>query len=74
MNIVPRLAPSAPDQYVEPVFVQPPGDDNAKVFLIDILAAIHRNRKLAFVVACLAALSVLVFISSSRRSTEAPRQ
>lgn len=61
MNIVPRLAPSAPDQYVEPVYVQPPGDDNAKIFLIDILAAIHRNRKLAFVVACLAALSVMAF-------------
>ncbi|HEY4077806.1 MAG TPA: AAA family ATPase [Rhizomicrobium sp.] len=59
MNLVPSLAPAAPDQYVEPIHVHPQGDDNAKIFLIDILAAIHRNRKLALMVGGLAAVLVL---------------
>jgi uncharacterized protein involved in exopolysaccharide biosynthesis len=55
------LAPTIPsvDQYGEPIYISPPKDDTAKIFLIDILAAIHRNRTLALTVAGLAALSVL---------------
>ncbi|MBN9589389.1 MAG: AAA family ATPase [Alphaproteobacteria bacterium] len=61
MALVPSVAGgSAPDQYVDPIYVRPPADeDNAKIFLIDILAAIHRNRKLAITVAMLSALLVL---------------
>ena len=61
MALVPSVAPgNAPDQYVDPIYVRPPADeDNAKIFLIDILAAIHRNRKLAITVATLSVLLVL---------------
>ncbi|HVV28473.1 MAG TPA: Wzz/FepE/Etk N-terminal domain-containing protein [Rhizomicrobium sp.] len=73
MSFVPSLAPaSAPDQYLEPIHVGPQGDDNAKIFLIDILAAIHRNRKLALLVGALAALAVIVvtfFITPLYQST-----
>jgi uncharacterized protein involved in exopolysaccharide biosynthesis/Mrp family chromosome partitioning ATPase len=67
------LAPTIPsvDQYGEPIYVSPPKDDTAKVFLIDILAAIHRNRTLALTVGGLAALSVLAvtfFISPLYKS------
>src|SRR5258706_9183703 len=54
------IVPAVPDQYGEPIYVHAQKDDNAKIFLIDVLAAIHRNRKLALTVAAVAALSVLV--------------
>ena len=57
MNLVPSLA--VPDHYAEPVHVHAGGDDTAKIFLIDILAAIHRNRGTALAAAGLAALLVL---------------
>jgi uncharacterized protein involved in exopolysaccharide biosynthesis len=74
MRLVPSYAPTVPDQYVEPVHVhgQGQGEDNAKIFLIDILAAIHRNRRMALIVAALAALAVLVvtfFITPLYKST-----
>jgi succinoglycan biosynthesis transport protein ExoP len=59
MSFSHSIVPAVPDQYGEPVYVHPQRDDNAKIFLIDVLAAIHRNRKLALSVAALAALSVL---------------
>jgi uncharacterized protein involved in exopolysaccharide biosynthesis/Mrp family chromosome partitioning ATPase len=60
MNLVPSASARAPDQFAEPIYVRPPADeDNAKIFLIDVLAAIHRNRKLAMTVAALSALVVL---------------
>jgi len=59
MNLVPSLAAQLPD-HMEPVHVYPQsGDDTAKIFLIDVLAAIHRNRKLAMLVGALAAAAVI---------------
>src|SRR4029078_3499762 len=60
MSLAPTILTSGPERYEEPIYVQPQKEDNAKIFLIDILAAIHRNRKLALTVAGLAAVSVLV--------------
>jgi len=60
MSLAPTIITSGPERYGEPIYVQPQKEDNAKIFLIDILAAIHRNRKLALTVAGLAAVSVLV--------------
>lgn len=58
-SLVPRLAAQLPD-HSEPVPVYPhSGDDTAKIFLIDVLAAIHRNRKLAIIVGALAAALVV---------------
>jgi uncharacterized protein involved in exopolysaccharide biosynthesis/Mrp family chromosome partitioning ATPase len=61
MALVPgTAAANVPDHYVTPIYVRPPADeDNAKIFLIDILAAIHRNRKLAITVALLSVALVL---------------
>lgn len=61
MALVPRAVTSSmPDQYADPIYVRPPADeDNAKIFLIDILAAIHRNRRLAVMVGLLSAALVL---------------
>lgn len=61
MNLVPSAASArTPDQFAEPIYVRPPADeDNAKIFLIDILAAIHRNRKLALSVALLSIVAVI---------------
>jgi uncharacterized protein involved in exopolysaccharide biosynthesis/Mrp family chromosome partitioning ATPase len=61
MALVPSITTgNAPDQYADPIYVRPPVDeDNAKIFLIDILAAIHRNRKLAMIVAALSILLVV---------------
>ena len=61
MSFSHSIVPAGPEQFGEPVYAYPPKDDNAKIFLIDVLAAIHRNRKLALMVAGLAALSVLAF-------------
>lgn len=61
MSPAPSVVPAIPDQFGEPIYVHPPHsprDDNAKIFLIDILATIHRHRKLALTVGALAALSV----------------
>jgi uncharacterized protein involved in exopolysaccharide biosynthesis/Mrp family chromosome partitioning ATPase len=59
-SLVPRLAPNVPDYPdVPPIHVQGGGDDTAKIFLIDVLAAIHRNRKLALAVGALAAALVV---------------
>ncbi|HEY2033030.1 MAG TPA: AAA family ATPase [Rhizomicrobium sp.] len=58
MNLIPSAASALPDQYADPL--QTPSEDNAKIFLIDILAAIHRNRRLAFLVGGAAAVAVLV--------------
>lgn len=62
MSLVPSLSTAgAPEAYAEPVHVYPQtADDTAKIFLIDILAAIHRNRRLAISVGVLAAVAVLV--------------
>ena len=72
MRLVPSLAPAVPDQYVEPIHVHGQEGDTAKIFLIDILAAIHRNRRLALLVATLAAAAVLAvtfFITPLYKST-----
>jgi len=61
MSFSHSIVPAGPEQFGEPIYAYPPKDDNAKIFLIDVLAAIHRNRKLALMVAGLAALSVLAF-------------
>lgn len=59
-SLVPRLAAQLPD-HAEPVPIYPhTADDTAKIFLIDVLAAIHRNRRLAIVVGVLAAALVVV--------------
>ncbi len=59
MNLVPGFSAAPPDSYAEPVHAYPPvPDDRAKIFFIDILAAIYRNRGLAIVVALLAAMAV----------------
>jgi len=62
MNLVPGFtAAPPPEPYAEPVHAYPQApDDNAKIFLIDILAAIHRNRKLALAVGLLAAAAVIL--------------
>jgi len=59
MSFSHSIVPASPEQFGEPVYIHPQKDDNAKIFLIDVLAAVHRNRKLALMVAGLAALSVL---------------
>ena len=59
MSLAPVIPSVVPDRYGETVYASPSKDDTAKIFLIDILAAIHRNRTLALTVASLAALSVL---------------
>lgn len=61
MNLVPSLvATNSPEPHMEPVHVYPhTGDDTAKIFLIDVLAAIHRNRRLALVVGSLAVAAVI---------------
>jgi succinoglycan biosynthesis transport protein ExoP len=72
MSLAPAVPSVVPDRYGDPIYVSPPKDDTAKIFLIDILAAIHRNRNLALTVAGLAALSVLVvtyFITPLYKST-----
>jgi uncharacterized protein involved in exopolysaccharide biosynthesis/Mrp family chromosome partitioning ATPase len=62
MALVPSVATGTPDHYTDPVYVRPPADeDNAKIFLIDILAAIHRNRRLAVTVAALSVALVMAF-------------
>jgi succinoglycan biosynthesis transport protein ExoP len=61
MSFSHSIVPAGPEQFGEPIYVHPQKDDNAKIFLIDVLAAIHRNRRLALIVAGLAALSVLAF-------------
>ncbi|HEY8948110.1 MAG TPA: AAA family ATPase [Rhizomicrobium sp.] len=61
MNLVPSAASGLPDHYIDPSQIHPQGEDNAKIFLIDILAAIHRNRRLALFVGSAAAVAVLVF-------------
>jgi uncharacterized protein involved in exopolysaccharide biosynthesis/Mrp family chromosome partitioning ATPase len=58
MNLVPSVPSALPDHYAEPP--QMPADDTAKIFLIDILAAIHRNRRLALFWGSAAAVAVLV--------------
>jgi len=59
-SLVPRLATAVPD-YSDPVHVYPQGsDDTAKIFLIDVLAAIHRHRRMAMMVGAAAAALVLV--------------
>lgn len=74
MNFLPSVrSASLPDQYGEP-FSQSigAGEDNAKIFLIDILAAIHRNRKIALLVGSAAAVAVIVvtfLITPMYRST-----
>ena len=58
MNLVPSIA--NPPDHLEPAHFYPhAADDTAKIFLIDVLAAIHRNRKLALVAAVLAVALVL---------------
>src|SRR6185312_10262387 len=58
MNLVPSIA--NPPDHLEPAQFYPhAADDTAKIFLIDVLAAIHRNRKLALVAAVLAVALVL---------------
>ena len=59
MSLAPSILPPVPDSHLDSVYARPVREDNAKIFLIDILAAIHRNRALALTVAGLAALSVL---------------
>jgi uncharacterized protein involved in exopolysaccharide biosynthesis/Mrp family chromosome partitioning ATPase len=68
MNLVPSVPSALPDHYVEAA----PADDTAKIFLIDILAAIHRNRRLALFWGSAAAVAVLVvtfFLTPMYRST-----
>ncbi|MGN6516238.1 MAG: GumC family protein [Rhizomicrobium sp.] len=73
MNLVPSVSSAMPDHYVDvgsPHHAQ--ADDTAKIFLIDILAAIHRNRRLALITGVLAALGVLAvtfFITPMYQST-----
>jgi capsular exopolysaccharide synthesis family protein len=70
MNLVPSVPSALPDHYVEPP--QAPADDTAKIFLIDILAAIHRNRRLALFWGSAAAVAVLVvtfFLTPMYQST-----
>ena len=58
MSLVPSIA--NPPDHLEPAHFYPhAADDTAKIFLIDVLAAIHRNRKLALVAAVLAVALVL---------------
>jgi uncharacterized protein involved in exopolysaccharide biosynthesis/Mrp family chromosome partitioning ATPase len=58
-SLVPRLAAQLPD-HSEPVPVYPQAaDDTAKIFLIDVLAALHRNRRLAITVGVLAVALVV---------------
>jgi succinoglycan biosynthesis transport protein ExoP len=59
-SLVPRLAAQLPD-HSEPMQAYPhtAGDDTAKIFLIDVLAAIHRNRRLAITVGILAVALVI---------------
>ena len=58
MNLVPSIA--HPPEHLEPAHFYPHGtDDTAKIFLIDVLAAIHRNRRLALAAGVLAAALVL---------------
>lgn len=74
MNYLPSV-PSAgmPEPYGDPShFYSAGGDDNPKIFFIDILAAIHRNRRLALTVGCLAVVAVIVgtfFIAPTYKST-----
>ena len=73
MNLVPSVPSGMPDHYVDPALI-PQGEDNAKIFLIDILAAIHRNRRLAMFVGSAAAVAVLVvtfFLTPMYESTAA---
>lgn len=60
MNLVPSTA-DLPDHYVDPALHASGGnEDNARIFLIDILAAVHRNRKLALITAGAAVAAVLL--------------
>ena len=60
MSLVPSVAsPGLPDHFAE-VMPHAQHEDNAKIFLMDILAAIHRNRKLAILSGGLAVLVVIV--------------
>ncbi len=72
MNLVPS-AVELPDHYADPALHNAGGnEDNAKIFLIDILAAIHRNRKLALIAAGTAVAVVLLatfFITPLYKST-----
>jgi capsular exopolysaccharide synthesis family protein len=70
MNLVPSVPSAVPDHYLEAP--QAPADDTAKIFLIDILAAIHRNRRLALFWGSAAAVAVLVvtfFLTPMYQST-----
>jgi uncharacterized protein involved in exopolysaccharide biosynthesis/Mrp family chromosome partitioning ATPase len=72
MNLVPSTPTGLPDHYADPAQNHPQGEDNAKIFLIDILAAIHRNRRLALFVGSAAAVTVLVvtfFLTPMYQST-----
>ena len=72
MNLVPSTPTGLPDHYADPAQNHPQGEDNAKIFLIDILAAIHRNRRLALFVGSAAAVAVLVvtfFLTPMYQST-----
>ncbi|HWA31418.1 MAG TPA: Wzz/FepE/Etk N-terminal domain-containing protein [Rhizomicrobium sp.] len=74
MNLVPSIpSTGTPEHYVEPsAYPHAPGEDNAKIFLIDILAAIHRNRRLALTVGGLAVVAVLAvtfFVTPMYQST-----
>lgn len=65
MNLVPSVATTNLPDHLEPAHVYPhASDDTAKIFLIDVLAAIHRNRRLALLVGVLTvALVVAVTLS-----------
>jgi capsular exopolysaccharide synthesis family protein len=59
-SLVPRIAVQPPDHHPEPVHVYPhTADDTAKIFLIDVLAAMHRHRRLALTVGLLTAAVVI---------------
>src|SRR5215469_10502221 len=60
MNLVPSVPSNMPDHYIDASQIHAQGEDNAKIFLIDILAAIHRNRRLAIYAGTMAAVAVLV--------------
>ncbi len=72
MEFVQGTPSVVPDHYGDPSLIHPPGEDNAKIFLIDILAAIHRNRRLALLVGAAAAAAVLAvtfFLTPMYQST-----
>ena len=72
MNLISTTPAGLPDHYVDPAQSHQQADDNAKIFLIDILAAIHRNRRLALFVGSAAAAAVLVvtfFLTPMYQST-----